>query len=127
MKDDPVVVGPQPDEAMEVIEQTAMRLGAPLIAYGQHWHVYEERGRLVFQDETGLLDLPLPTLPGAHQIQNAGAALAVLRHLGCDADACEPAMRDVFWPARMPSIRSETDLLALSMRIGVRSPSSRRA
>ncbi len=101
----PVVVGPQSDEAMEVIEQTAMRLGAPLIAYGQHWHVYEERGRLVFQDETGLLDLPLPVLPGAHQIQNAGAALAVLRYLGCDADACEAAMRDVFWPARMERLR----------------------
>ncbi|MBO9472958.1 bifunctional folylpolyglutamate synthase/dihydrofolate synthase [Shimia sp. R10_1] len=102
----PVVVGPQPDEAMDVIEATAARLGAPVIAYGQHWHVHEERGRLVFQDETGLLDLPLPALPGAHQIQNAGAALAALRQLGFDADACEAAMRDVFWPARMQRLRS---------------------
>lgn len=97
----PVIVGPQPDEAMDVIEATAARLGAPVIAYGQHWHVFEERGRLVFQDETGLLDLPLPALPGAHQIQNAGAAIAALRYLGCDEAACEAAMRDVFWPARM--------------------------
>ncbi|MBO9399839.1 folylpolyglutamate synthase/dihydrofolate synthase family protein [Shimia sp. R9_3] len=101
----PVVVGPQPEEAMEVIEETAARLGAPVIAYGQHWHVYEEHGRLIYQDETGLLDLPLPALPGAHQIQNAGAALAALRHLGCDAEACEAAMRDVFWPARMQRLR----------------------
>jgi dihydrofolate synthase/folylpolyglutamate synthase len=102
----PVVVGPQPDEAMAVIEETAARLGAQVIAYGQHWHVFEERGRLIFQDETGLLDLPLPALPGAHQIQNAGAALAALRHLGYDAEACEAAMRDVFWPARMQRLRS---------------------
>ncbi|MBO9395727.1 bifunctional folylpolyglutamate synthase/dihydrofolate synthase [Shimia sp. R9_2] len=101
----PVVVGPQPEEAMAVIEETAARLGAPVIAYGQHWHVYEEHGRLIYQDETGLLDLPLPALPGAHQIQNAGAALAALRHLGCDAEACEAAMRDVFWPARMQRLR----------------------
>ncbi|CUH53976.1 bifunctional folylpolyglutamate synthase/dihydrofolate synthase [Shimia marina] len=101
----PVVVGPQPDEAMEVIEATAARLGAPVLAYGQHWHVYEEHGRLVFQDETGLLDLPLPALPGAHQIQNAGAALAALRYLGCDAEACEAAMREVTWPARMQRLK----------------------
>ncbi|TCL01222.1 dihydrofolate synthase/folylpolyglutamate synthase [Shimia isoporae] len=102
----PVIVGPQPEEAMDVIEDTAARLGAPLIAYGQHWHVFEERGRLIFQDENGLLDLPLPALPGAHQIQNAGAAIAALRYLGCDEAACEAAMRDVFWPARMQRLKN---------------------
>ncbi|ATG38215.1 bifunctional folylpolyglutamate synthase/dihydrofolate synthase [Phaeobacter piscinae] len=102
----PVVVGPQPEEVMDVIEATATRLGAPLIAYGQHWHVWEERGRLVFQDEYGLLDLPLPTLLGAHQIQNAGAALAVLRHLGADEAACEAAMANAEWPARMQKLKT---------------------
>ena len=102
----PVVVGPQPEEAMEVIEATAARLGAPLIAYGQHWHVYEEHGRLVFQDEHGLLDLPLPALLGAHQIQNAGAALAALRHLGADEAACEAAMKNAEWPARMQRLKT---------------------
>jgi dihydrofolate synthase/folylpolyglutamate synthase len=102
----PVVVGPQPEKAMEVIEATAARLGAPLIAYGQHWHVYEERGRLVFQDENGLLDLPLPALLGAHQIQNAGAALAALRHLGADETACEAAMANAEWPARMQKLKT---------------------
>ena len=102
----PCVVGPQPDEAMEVIEARAERLGVPLLAHGQHWHVSEERGRLVFQDENGLLDLPLPNLPGAHQIQNAGAALAALRHLGMGADACEAAVTAADWPARMQRLRT---------------------
>lgn len=102
----PCVVGPQPDEVMEVIEATAARLGAPLIAQGQTWHAYEEHGRLVFQDERGLLDLPLPALLGAHQIQNAGAALAVLRYLGADDTACEAAMTDAQWPARMQRLKS---------------------
>jgi len=97
----PCVVGPQPDEAMEVIEATAQRLGAPLLAYGQHWHVWEERGRLIYQDETGLLDLPLPNLIGAHQIQNAGIALTALRHLGFDEAACEAAVTNATWPARL--------------------------
>ncbi|MDE4305427.1 bifunctional folylpolyglutamate synthase/dihydrofolate synthase [Phaeobacter gallaeciensis] len=102
----PVVVGPQEDEAMEVIEEVAARHGAPLIAHGQHWHVYEERGRLIFQDETGLLDLPMPALIGAHQVQNAGMALAALRHLGADEVACEAAMARAEWPARMQRLKT---------------------
>ncbi|MAU47701.1 MAG: bifunctional folylpolyglutamate synthase/dihydrofolate synthase [Yangia sp.] len=101
----PCVVGPQPSEVMEVIEARAERLGAPLLAHGQHWQVWEERGRLVFQDEHGLMDLPLPNLPGAHQIENAGAALAALRHLGLGDAACEAAVTRAEWPARMQRLR----------------------
>ncbi|CUH65265.1 Folylpolyglutamate synthase [Thalassovita gelatinovora] len=102
----PCVVGPQTDEAMDVIEATAARLGAPLIASGQHWHAFEDRDRLVFQDESGLLDLPLPNLPGAHQIQNAGAALAALRHLRMGDAAYEAAVTKADWPARMQRLKS---------------------
>ncbi|RYH01977.1 bifunctional folylpolyglutamate synthase/dihydrofolate synthase [Salipiger sp. IMCC34102] len=97
----PCIVGLQHDEALEVIEDRAARLGAPLLAHGQHWHVRRERDRLVFEDETGLLDLPLPALPGPHQIANAGIALAALRHLGTDEAACEAAVTQPSWPARM--------------------------
>ena len=101
----PVVVGPQEDAGLAVIEHRAARVGAPVLAFGQHWHVAEEHGRMVFQDENGLLDLPLPNLPGPHQIQNAGAALAALRHLGFDAAACEAAVTHAEWPARMQRLR----------------------
>ena len=97
--------GRRRDEGLAVIEARAARLGAPLLAYGQHWHVWEERGRLVFQDENGLLDLPLPNLPGPHQIQNAGAAIAALRALGRDEAACEAAVTRADWPARMQRLR----------------------
>jgi dihydrofolate synthase/folylpolyglutamate synthase len=102
----PVVVGPQTEDGLEVIERQAARMGAPVLAFGQHWHVSEDAGRLVFQDETGLLDLPLPNLPGPHQIQNAGAALAALRHLGFGPDACEAAVTHAYWPARMQRLRT---------------------
>ncbi|MEP5154366.1 Mur ligase family protein, partial [Planktotalea sp.] len=58
----PCVVGPQADEALEVIEARANRLGAPLMVYGQHWHVWIERERLIYQDGLGLFDLPKPAL-----------------------------------------------------------------
>lgn len=101
----PVIVAPQQDHALEVIEARAEQLGAPIYAHGQHWHVTTEAGRLIFQDETGLLDLPLPALAGPHQIQNAGTAIAALRVLGFDETACEGAMRDVTWPARMQRLK----------------------
>jgi dihydrofolate synthase / folylpolyglutamate synthase len=101
----PVIVGPQEAEGLAAIEARAERLGAPVIAFGQHWHVWEERGRLIFQDERGLLDLPLPNLPGPFQIQNAGAAIAGLRHLGKDEAACEAAVTQAYWPARMQRLR----------------------
>ncbi|WP_212523797.1 folylpolyglutamate synthase/dihydrofolate synthase family protein [Actibacterium sp. MT2.3-13A] len=101
----PCVVGPQEEAGLAVIEAHAARLGAPLLVHGQHWHVWEERGRLIFQDETGLLDLPLPNLIGAHQVQNAGAALAALRALGYGETACEAAVTRAQWPARLQRLR----------------------
>jgi dihydrofolate synthase/folylpolyglutamate synthase len=102
----PCVVGPQAPEGLAVIEAKAARLGAPLWVHGQHWQVSEERGRLIYQDENGLLDLPLPNLPGPHQIQNAGAAVAALRLLGRDEAAAEAAVTRAYWPARMQRLRS---------------------
>ena len=101
----PCIVGPQTDEGLAAIEARAARLGAPLLVHGQHWHIGEDRGRMIYQDDTGLLDLPLPNLPGPHQIQNAGAAIAALRHLGFEAEVCEAAVTQAVWPARMQRLR----------------------
>ncbi|WP_339947441.1 folylpolyglutamate synthase/dihydrofolate synthase family protein [uncultured Albimonas sp.] len=97
----PCVVGPQPDAALSVIEARAEAIGAPLIVANRDWQAWSERGRLVYQDGDGLLDLDLPALPGAHQIENAGAALAALRRLGVADAACAAALERVQWPARL--------------------------
>ncbi len=102
----PVVIGPQHAEGLEVIETEAARLGAPTITFGQHWHVREERGRMVFEDEAGLLDLPVPNLRGPHQLANAGMAIAALRHLGLGDAAARGAVSDADWPARMQRLKT---------------------
>ena len=102
----PVIVGPQSAEGMDVIESVAAKLGAPVIAYGQQWHVGAENNRLIYQDESGLLDLPLPNLLGPFQVQNAGAAIAALRYLGKGESACEAAVTRAYWPARMQRLRT---------------------
>ena len=102
----PCIIGPQSESGLDVMEARAAQCGAPVLAYGQHWHSGPERDGMIYQDELGLLDLPLPILPGLHQIQNAGMALAALRHLGCDEAACTAGLTQAVWPARMQRLRS---------------------
>ncbi len=99
------VIAPQDPVAQRVIEDRSHQAKARLRSHGQHWLVWEENGRLVYQDDYGLLDLPLPRLIGAHQIVNAGTALATLRCLGIAAPAHEAAMTQVEWPARLHRLR----------------------
>lgn len=101
----PCIVGPQEVEALEVIEERAADLDAPLLVHGRHWQVFEKRGRLSFQDETGFLDLPLPVLTGTHQAQNAGIAIAALRKLGKSERAIGAALTQTVWPARLQRLR----------------------
>jgi len=100
----PLVVGPQEAAPLEVILSRADRLSAPVYVFGQDFSAHQEHGRMVYQDEHGLLDLPLPKLIGRHQIENAAVAIAALRHANRDwgADkAIETGLRTVDWPARL--------------------------
>jgi dihydrofolate synthase / folylpolyglutamate synthase len=99
----PAVIADQAREALAVIERQAARMRAPLSIAGENWTATEERGRLVYQDGDGLLDLPAPRLYGRHQFENAGTAIAALRASGLKLPpaAFETGMTRVEWPARM--------------------------
>jgi dihydrofolate synthase / folylpolyglutamate synthase len=104
----PVISAEQHPEAMAVIEQQASRLRAPLHAAGQEWHVGVERGRLVYQDERGLMDLAAPRLFGRHQFDNAGLAIATLRAIDTlkIGHTAYEAIVNAEWPARMQRLSS---------------------
>ena len=100
----PVIVAAQNRDALAVIERQAARLKAPIIVAGENWTATEERGRLVYQDDNGLLDLPAPKLYGRHQFENAGLAIAALRaipQLKIPPSAYEAGMTKADWPARL--------------------------
>ncbi|MGP0094293.1 MAG: bifunctional folylpolyglutamate synthase/dihydrofolate synthase [Xanthobacteraceae bacterium] len=100
----PVLVGTQPRDALAVIERQAARVDAPIKIAGEDWTATEERGRLVFQDDDGLLDLPAPKLTGRHQFDNAGVAIATLRTikgLRIPHAAFEAGLGKAEWPARL--------------------------
>jgi dihydrofolate synthase / folylpolyglutamate synthase len=105
----PVICAEQPPEAKAVIEQQARRQRAPLHSAGQEWHVDVERGRLVYQDDRGLMDLAAPKLFGRHQFDNAGLAIAALRaqnSFKIEPAAFEAGIVNAEWPARMQRLAS---------------------
>jgi dihydrofolate synthase / folylpolyglutamate synthase len=105
----PVICAEQFPEAMAAIEAQAKRMHAPLYAAGQQWHVNVERGRLVYQDDRGLMDLTAPRLFGRHQFDNAGLAIATLRAQNLfkiDTAAFEAGIVNAEWPARMQRLAS---------------------
>ncbi|BAT61723.1 folylpolyglutamate synthase [Variibacter gotjawalensis] len=105
----PCITATQPSEALTVIERTAAKARAPLLVAGEDWTVGEENGRLVYQDDDGLLDLPAPRLSGHHQFENAGTAIATLRALKdwrIPTEAYEKGVAAAEWPARMQRIAS---------------------
>ena len=100
----PGILAAQPRDALRVIEREAARLSAPLKIAGEDWTATEERSRLVYQDDNGLLDLPAPRLFGRHQFDNAGIAIATLRSLPqfrLPSWAFEEGLANVEWPARL--------------------------
>jgi len=112
----PAILATQPRDALRVLEREASRLAAPLRIAGEDWTATEERGRLVYQDDDGLLDLPAPKLFGRHQFDNAGVAIAALRSvadLKLPAKAFEGGLARVDWPARLQRL-SQGRLVALA-------------
>jgi dihydrofolate synthase / folylpolyglutamate synthase len=108
-RDVPLICAEQAPEAIAVIEACARRMHAPLHKAGQEWHVSVERGRLVYQDDRGLMDLAAPKLFGRHQFDNAGLAIATLRAFDAfriEPSAFEAGIVNAEWPARMQRLAS---------------------
>ncbi len=107
-RDCPAVIAPQDPAALAVLEEQAARKGARMFVANRDWIAHSEHGRLVYQDDQGLLDLPKPKLVGRHQYANAGAAIATLRSadLAVPSAAIEAGLVDVEWPARLQRLTS---------------------
>lgn len=102
----PCFVAAQPStEAMATLRQEAARIGAPLCVGDQDWHIEEEPdGTLTFTSPTRrIANLPRPALVGAHQIRNAGLAIAAAAALPFSVSdaAIRKAMTGVVWPGRL--------------------------
>ena len=102
-KDCPCVCARQMDEAWAVIEAESEAVGAPVTLMGRDLDAFEDQGRLRVQLEDRLLDLPPPSLFGAHQFENAGLSVAAILKLNdprITEEAIAKGIASAVWPAR---------------------------
>jgi len=106
----PCIIGPQQNAALEVLIERAEEIDAPLKIAGLDFKAYEQQGRLIYEESGRLLALPLPGLVGAHQMANAGSAIAAalsLENMKPSQKQLEKAMLEVSWPARLQRLDIE--------------------
>lgn len=101
----PSVVAPQSSaEVTAAFRERAAAIGAPLFEAGDTWRSFAKGEGFRFESPSRTADLPLPALPGAHQIVNAGVALACLDHLPgivVSDEAVRRGLAEVSWPGRL--------------------------
>ncbi|WP_455477068.1 bifunctional folylpolyglutamate synthase/dihydrofolate synthase [Bartonella sp. B41] len=100
----PVVIGKQEhNEARSILTVLADKNKTSYSLFGQDYQSYTEHGRMVFQNNQCLMDLPLPNLIGSHQIFNAGASIEAIYKAGFHPSEKEisHALQNIYWPARM--------------------------
>lgn len=104
-RDRPVIISHQKAEVLNVFEEYCQAMNTTLFAGGKDWDSYEQHGRLVFQTENLLTDLPSPALQGRHQFMNAGTAIAALHYLRENIKIKEKhlaaGLQMVQWPGRL--------------------------
>jgi dihydrofolate synthase/folylpolyglutamate synthase len=102
----PVVTGAQTPGVQAVLQDCADQVGATLLARGRDWDVTVGDGGVRFEDAAGALDLPPPGLPGAHQMENAGLAVAALRASGLAVPVGAFAgVARAQWPGRLQRLQ----------------------
>lgn len=100
----PLVTQRYPESLFPVMMEAVANARTTWVGQGIAWDAASYRDRLHYRDELGRLDTPLPRLAGAHQVQNAALAFAMLRHQSVvplpDA-ALKAAPLWAHWPARL--------------------------
>ena len=100
----PLVVSRYPKTVTARIAEVAGVAGARLLIRGGDWDAAVYEGALHFRDAAGKVTLPLPRLAGAHQLDNAALAVAMLRAqtaVSVPDGALRAAMGWAEWPARL--------------------------
>tara|TARA_X000001036_G_scaffold122027_1_gene115540 strand:- start:4661 stop:5941 length:1281 start_codon:yes stop_codon:yes gene_type:complete len=109
----PCIIAPQMDmdAVLPVFEKRAKELDVRLYVYGRDWSVEKVAEGVSFSIEDENFVFPEFSMVGAHQIDNAGAALCALKLLNIfDPDRIAQGLGRVYWPARLEKISAEPEI-----------------
>lgn len=105
----PLITQKYRKDMMQTIVDATQLVGAPIYARGSAWDIVSYQGVLHYRDGMDKLELPLPRLPGMHQIGNLGVAIAMLRHqkaVPLKESSLKAAPLWAQWPARMQRLEN---------------------
>jgi len=108
----PLVTGAQPAAAFAALAEAAALAGAPVLARGRDWEIVPHGDGLRYSDASVTIGLPHPSLPGAHQVDNAGVAVAALRAAMTLPDRAWAGLARAEWAARMQRLHGRLARLA---------------
>ncbi len=100
----PAVIGPQPADAAAVFDARAAEVGAPVYRFGAEWRCAAKGDGMRYEGRCWQFELPMPSLPGVHQIINSGTAIACLEQLDgfpLSRETIASGLRQIDWPARL--------------------------
>ncbi|MFZ4761704.1 MAG: bifunctional folylpolyglutamate synthase/dihydrofolate synthase [Alphaproteobacteria bacterium] len=103
------------DRVMELLQQQAAELQAPVLAFGGEWgYEINEDGTFLYKNREQSISLPAPALVGAHQYMNAATSItsvleiAAQQGFSCTATHIAEGLRRVYWPGRLQHVSSGT-------------------
>ena len=103
------IIGPQTNEALNVIKSRALELGSSAYVFGEDWNISPANNQLMFKMGSKSSIVPRPNLLGDHQIQNAGCALASVKLLNgqfpVSPQEIEMGLVSINWPARLQKLK----------------------
>ena len=105
----PAIIGPQTNEALNVIKRRALELGSSAYIFGEDWNISPANNQLMFKMGSKSSIVPRPNLLGDHQIQNAGCALASVKLLNgqfpVSPQEIDMGLVSINWPARLQKLK----------------------
>ena len=105
----PAIIGPQTNEALNVIKRRALELGSSAYIFGEDWNISPANNQLIFKMGSKSCIVPRPNLLGDHQIQNAGCALASVKLLNgqfpVSPQEIDMGLVSINWPARLQKLK----------------------
>ena len=105
----PAIIGPQTNEALNVIKRRALELGSSAYIFGEDWNISPANNQLMFKIGSKSSIVPRPNLLGDHQIQNAGCALASVKLLNgqfpVSPQEIDMGLVSINWPARLQKLK----------------------
>lgn len=108
-KNCPVIIGKQKPSALKILASQGSALESLTKIFNRDWKITKVRNGFRFSGFDQNLKLPLPALPGDHQIENASLAIAAAltqQHFKISTDSLKSAVQKTFWPCRLQKINS---------------------